>query len=46
MSHHATACCRRITLGVHLNGEKAVLCVRFGMSLVSMGFRLRCGIVE
>lgn len=45
MSHHATTWCRSITVGIHLNGEKAVLAARFGMSLVSMGFRLRCLII-
>lgn len=45
MSHHATAYCRSLTVGVHLNGENAVLVARFGMSVLSMGFRLRCVII-
>lgn len=45
MSHYATACCRSITVGVHLNGEKAMLAARFGISVLSMGFRLRCVIM-
>lgn len=45
MSHHATACCRSITVGVHLNGEKAVLAARFGVSLVSMRLRLSSVII-